>query len=51
MNDPETAERIRGVVKARNEAWPDLTVLMTARRAGFDVRHKTQADYEMQGEM
>jgi hypothetical protein len=51
MNDPETAERIREAVKGGKEAWPDLTALMAARREGFDVRRKTQADYEMQGEM
>jgi hypothetical protein len=46
MNDPETAGRIREITEGIKERWPDPTKLLAARRADFDVRHKSQADYE-----
>jgi hypothetical protein len=46
MNDPETAERLREIPRMMMEAWPDHEKLCAARASGFDVRHKTQADYE-----
>jgi hypothetical protein len=46
MNDPETAERLREIPRMIMEAWPDHEKLCAARASGFDVRHKTQAEYE-----
>jgi len=42
MNDGHYDEQTR----QRMADWPDTTKLMEARSAGFDVRHKSQADYE-----